>query len=184
MKEIWKPIPRYKGYEASSLGRVRSIPRYVSQESDRQTSYKRLMKGKVLKPWLSGTFEYETVGLCIRGKVIHRSVHILICLAFHGLPPSEKRKNALHKDGDRYHNIPNNIYWGSSVENYKDMVLHGKDRLGEKHPNVKITLKIAQSIYDSRRRGVKSKILVNKYGISSGTICDIFKGRTWPEVVR
>ena len=54
-EEIWKDIPGYEGkYQASTLGKIKSLDRMVKYENHRTGSaYCRPMKGRILKP---GTF--------------------------------------------------------------------------------------------------------------------------------
>lgn len=101
MSEQWKAIPGHKGYQASSLGRVRSVPRTLSDG--------RKAGGRVLKqqPDKDG---YLTVKL--RGKRLR--VNVAVQLAYAG--PPEVR----HMDGDRTNNRPENLAWGSRVENEQD----------------------------------------------------------------
>lgn len=99
--ERWRPIRGYKGYEASSLGRVRSVPRTLRDG--------RRAGGVVLKqqPDRDG---YLTVML---GRKRVR-VNVAVQLAFAG--PAEVR----HLDGDQENNRPENLVWGSRVENERD----------------------------------------------------------------
>lgn len=99
--ERWRPVPGHKGYEASSLGRVRSVPRTLING--------RAVGGTVLaqQPDKDG---YPTVKL--RGKRVR--VARVVQLAFAG--PAEVR----HLDGDRSNSRPENLAWGSRVENEQD----------------------------------------------------------------
>jgi hypothetical protein len=99
--ERWRPIPGHKGYEASSLGNVRSVPRTLLNG--------RRIGGVVLalQPDRDG---YPTVMLGRKRVRVARVVK----LAFAG--PAEVR----HKDGDRSNSRPENLVWGSRVENEQD----------------------------------------------------------------
>ena len=101
MAERWRPIPGHKGYEASSEGRVRSVPRTLRDG--------RRAGGVVLaqQPDKDG---YPTVKLGRKRMRVARVVQ----LAFAG--PSEVR----HLDGDRSNSKPDNLVWGSRVENEQD----------------------------------------------------------------
>lgn len=108
IKEIWKDIPEYKGeYQASSIGRVRSIDRYVSGRGDT----KRFVKGKVLSPGVKWN-GYEHVSLS-NGKDCN--VHRLIAITFITNP---KRKPCVnHKDGNKRNNKTSNLEWVTHSEN-------------------------------------------------------------------
>lgn len=101
MPERWKAIPGHKGYQASSLGRVRSVPRTLRDG--------RKAGGVVLRqqPDKDG---YLTVML---GRKRVR-VNVVVQLAFAG--PPEVR----HRNGDRTDNRPSNLIYGSRVENEAD----------------------------------------------------------------
>jgi len=57
-----------------------------------------------------------------------------------------------------------------------DRVLHGTDKRGLRHHNVKLTPEAAREIKQSTERGCA---LAHKFGVSQATICDIRKGRNW-----
>ena len=54
-----------------------------------------------------------------------------------------------------------------------------KTLLGEKHGMSKLTMDNVVYIKTSKESGVK---LANKFGVSTTTICDIRKGRSWTHV--
>jgi hypothetical protein len=99
--ERWRPIPGHKGYEASSLGRVRSVPRTLRDGR---------AAGGVVLAQQEDRDGYLTVK--IRGKRCR--VNILVQRAFAGEP------QVRHLDGDRENNRPENLAWGSGVENERD----------------------------------------------------------------
>lgn len=99
--ERWRPIPGHKGYEASSLGRVRSVPRTLRDGRK---------AGGVVLAQQRDRGGYLTVKL--RGRRVR--VNVAVQLAFAG--PAEVR----HLDGDQENNRPENLAWGSRVENERD----------------------------------------------------------------
>jgi len=99
--EIWKEIPDYPIYQASSLGRIRNE------------------KGKVLKAYthISGNGkEYKRIKLCYKGKQRKIFVHVLVCLTFKG-PKPFKTAVCLHKDDDGFNNKEDNLRWGTQSYN-------------------------------------------------------------------
>lgn len=98
MGETWRKIPGHRNYEASSLGQVRSVPRTL--RDGRQHG------GKVLAQQLDKD-GYPTVML---GRKRVR-VAIVVQLAFAGPP------QVLHLDDDRSNSRPENLAYGSKVEN-------------------------------------------------------------------
>ena len=105
--EQWRNVPGFSGYQASTLGRVRSLKGRTS----------RLLKGSLLK---SG---YYSVHLYNDDRRVHRPVHILVTTAFHGARPAGLEVR--HLDGDSTNNRPTNLAWGTHVENNQDRVKHG-----------------------------------------------------------
>ncbi|AGT11852.1 HNH endonuclease [Mycobacterium phage ThreeRngTarjay] len=126
--EEWRDIPGYEGYyQASSHGRIRSLDREVTQmHPSGKGMMTRLWRGRVLTfgPY-SG--ERYRVGLSRDGVLEMKGVAVLVALAFHGLPP-EGKGHALHRDGDMYNNVPENLYWGDARDNVQDTIRHGRHR--------------------------------------------------------
>lgn len=116
--EVWMPIPGYPYYQASSLGRIRSLTRWVPNRG--QYVVKR---GKVLKPRHNTTDRLQ-VTIYKDFEQGFRSVHSLVCEAFHGPRPND-RPLALHRDGNHLNNRPDNLYWGTPKENAQDALRHG-----------------------------------------------------------
>lgn len=66
MKEQWKNIPNYIDYQASNLGRIKSL---------------KFNKERILKPAINSS-NYLCVGLSKKGKVILRTIHQLVAETF------------------------------------------------------------------------------------------------------
>lgn len=102
LPEIWMDVPGVP-YRASSCGRVIG-PR-----------------GAVLKTSLRSGYRYVSVlGHAARRQ---RSVHQLVCEAFHGACPDGQE--ARHLDGDSLNNCASNLAWGTHSANLLDAVEHG-----------------------------------------------------------
>lgn len=118
--EVWKPIPEIDNYQASSLGRIRSLDRVITNSLG--VSKKR--KGQIL---IGGENhgEYRQVNHCVNGKQKSVSVHRWIAKAFH--PNPDNLEEVHHKDGNRRNNREDNLEWISSedhrkLENSKDYI--------------------------------------------------------------
>ena len=105
MKEIWKPIPGYDGYEVSNTGKVKS--------------YKIKKEGVLL------TQRAKKDDLRLKVKLInnigeqkHIGVHRLVMLAFCPIENSELYE-VNHKDGNCQNNNLDNLEWVTSEENHK-----------------------------------------------------------------
>jgi hypothetical protein len=101
MAERWKRIPGHPGYEASSLGRVRSVDRTLSDGREAGGMVLALTEDK--DGYLRVKLGRRLVG-----------VHTLVALAFHG-PPEVRHVNDDPKD-----NRPEGLVWGSRKENERD----------------------------------------------------------------
>lgn len=122
MSERWRPIPGFEGsYEASDLGRVRSL--------DRITDRGRRWRGKTLTPAVMKN-GYRTVNLWKDGAQRTWLVHRLVLMAFVGKAP--EGTEALHHDSDKSNNRISNLSWGTHSENEFDKVRHGTHRNASK----------------------------------------------------
>src|SRR5574340_660084 len=111
MKEVWKPVEKFYGYEVSSKGRVRSINRMGHKTSRKHTdnSYKQEgqlfhKQGLILALVLSSSGNRKdairvTVNLFIHGKNTSRGVARLVYEAFIG--KLSTHQYVYHIDGDR-----------------------------------------------------------------------------------
>jgi hypothetical protein len=116
--EVWKPIPGFsENYLASSLGRIKSIGRYVKCRAGF-----RLIKDKILRDYNSPGF-YKVISF---GPRKTRFVHRLVSQAFHENPENKRCVN--HIDGNKLNNRADNLEWATFSENE----LHSFRVLGKK----------------------------------------------------
>lgn len=108
MREQWIPVKEFEhAYEVSTLGRVRSLDRYVK---GRITPFKALRKGRVLIPHPSRRGYLRVILVDQYGKNKNISVHRLVAIAFvEGR--SEVKNQVNHIDGDKSNNTPSNLEW-------------------------------------------------------------------------
>ncbi|MDI3304632.1 MAG: NUMOD4 motif-containing HNH endonuclease [Burkholderia multivorans] len=119
--EIWLPIPGWEGlYEASSLGRIRSLDRPKANP----TGYGRGSKGRILAPVKSPNSPYWKVSLTDRSRRVQRFVHELVCCAFYG-PKPMPHLEVRHLDDNKDNNASSNLCWGTCRENYDDSLRNG-----------------------------------------------------------
>ncbi|MGP3708480.1 NUMOD4 motif-containing HNH endonuclease [Gordonia paraffinivorans] len=112
--EIWRPIARFNGdYEASNLGRVRSMKRATP---------------RILSQHFNG--RYMVVMTSMHGYYRPYGVHQLVLLAFCGEPP--EGWHGCHYDGDPKNNRLENLRWDSPKGNAADMRRHNRHRNGRK----------------------------------------------------
>ncbi|MBV8472924.1 MAG: HNH endonuclease, partial [Hyphomicrobiales bacterium] len=62
----------------------------------------------------------------------------LLCIAFHGDPPTPKHHVA-HDDGDPQNNTPKNVVWKTPKENSDDIERHGRRNKGQRNGQAKLT---------------------------------------------
>lgn len=113
--ELWKAIPSYEGfYEASTLGRVRSVQRYI--DHPRNKSMKLIRPSKILKSELDKS-GYPVVTLSKDAKTRTYKVHRLIAKTF--IPNPDNLDQIDHINAVRYDNRPENLRWCTTQQNTK-----------------------------------------------------------------
>ena len=155
--EIWKPVPGTHGYyEASNLGRVRSVDRVEVHKNGR--TYHR--KGRILSQHLIRNGYYQTTTR-VNGKPFERMVHRLVLAAFTGEFPEGMQ--VCHNNGNPQDNRIENLRWGTISDNTNDRVRHGTHNQRSKtccpqgHP-----LKPWNLTRSSRKRGVRQCLACNR----------------------
>ncbi len=134
--EVWKDIPGYDGmYQASSCGRIRSIDRVIEQCKG-NTSYIRLMKGKIIKPFKYSN-GYLMVSLSKDGKIKLSTVHRLILSSF--TPQTDRNLVVNHKDGNKLNNLLSNLERVTHSDNNIHAVKHGLVTATSNRPVICIT---------------------------------------------
>ena len=109
--EVWKDYKDYEGlYQASNLGRMRSLDRWVKSKSGSV----RLCKGKILK-LCTDKYGYLNVGLWKNNKVKTYLVHRIIAETF--LPNSDNLPCVNHKDENPLNNVVSNLEWCTASYN-------------------------------------------------------------------
>lgn len=136
LNEMWKNLSGYEGlYQVSSLGRVRSLDRIITD-----SHCSRLMKGKFLKATThNGKHPYKYVSLSKKGHIEKAFIHQLVAKTF--IPNPKEKPQVNHIDGDPTNNILTNLEWVTNAENTQhayDNLLNQKKQLsirynGETH---------------------------------------------------
>lgn len=99
--EMWKIIDeeRFKNIEFSNMGRVKTYFGAITYGTKLPTGYYKIQVNK-----------------------IQYTVHGLICLAFHGSPPSDKHNSVDHLDKNRGNNRADNLRWATIYEQRNNSV--------------------------------------------------------------
>jgi hypothetical protein len=165
--EYWKAIPGFSRYEASNLGRLRSL------------NYKESKTIKVLKPALSGGY-FKTMLLSDDGKYYSWMVHKWIALAWLG-PRLEFEVN--HKNGVKTDNNALNLEYCTRSQNIQHAFDNGLmiPRRGTKNNLSKLTEQQVKEIRhhadNFKGRYYGRKELAFKYGVSECTIKEVVTRR-------
>lgn len=164
MDEIWKDVPGYEGeYQASNLGRVRSLERLVRCNSGYRT-----VKGKILKQHIRNQGGH--LGCSLGAKCHNIGVHRVVALAFIGEAP--EGMEVLHINGNPTDNRPENLRYGTQSENILDVYYQGKAWR-------KLTRDDVQAIRFGIWSGHTREELAFEYGVQPDTIRDIDLGRRY-----
>jgi hypothetical protein len=162
MREEWRPVPGLP-YEASNMGRVRSLRRM-----------------KPLKPKIN-TQGYESVGLfdAEAGKIRHRRVNRVVAAAWLGDLPAGMLVN--HINGIKNDNRLENLEIITPSENVRHAYATGLARpvRGERHGIAKLTAEAVRAI---RADGRHQKDIAAHYGVTQSAISLVKRGKNWGHV--
>lgn len=179
-REIWKPIPGFKYYEASNLGRIRMLTHF-ERARNRWGKFIRIRQGKILRQSKrSKNRGYLQCSI----KNHPRAVHRMVALAFHGVPLKGYVIN--HKNGNKFDNRPKNLEWVTWSQNEK----HSYEVLGKQpwnkgiHYDTTKAVAVRRKIYlekcintlkDYKILDITQRELAEKYGLSRRQICERLK---------
>lgn len=165
--EIWKDIPGYEGrYQASSLGRIRSLDRTLHLHRKNGKIVERIMKGKILRP---GRFcKNGHLSVCLGHGESGSPVHQLVALTYLG--PCPEGKEVLHINGNPQDNRIDNLRYGTRRENILDVFYQG----GRWR---KLSLEDVEEIKFALYCGFRGCDLARQFGVSQSIICSIKHGR-------
>lgn len=175
LREAWKPIPGYVGrYEASDMGRVRSITRRTPSKGGST----RLNHGRVLTatPDKKG---YLRLSLSRGPNIVTRWVHQLILEAFVGAKPDGMV--ALHANNNPADNRLLNLSWGTPKQNSAQMARDGRSLRGERNPTAKLRAKDIAAIIAARAAGATQQQVADQFGVDRTLISKIERGFAWTQ---
>lgn len=112
MEEIWKDVPGFEGlYQASTLGRVKSLDRMVNTGAKNITKCKKT--GKILKNKIDNRGRAH-ITLSKEGKRFFFQTGNIIAITF--IPNPENKPKIMHIDGNKLNNTLENIKWATNKE--------------------------------------------------------------------
>ena len=169
--ERWMPVLGFEGfYEASDMGRVRSVPRLVRFGT---RGAMRTTGGVVLSP-VMGSRGYPVVNLTRPGVRRQLFLHKVVLEAFTGGRP--EGMEACHNNGETTDARLENLRWDTRSGNHKDKRKHGTWQVGEKANNSKLTEEV---VIEIRKRGLSAAQAQREYGLSKTNAKRIVRGDTW-----
>ena len=173
MSEIWKAIFGYEDrYEASDLGRIRSLPNLR-----RKTIL-------VMKQQPNVRDGYFYINLTshdgVRWKQNFHAVAKLIAIAFYGPRPSGME--ACHGDGDHQNNAAKNLRWDTPTGNAADKIAHGTENIGSQNPRAKLNESDVRRIKIRLSAGEHPKEIAPDFFVALTTIKAIKNGDNWGHV--
>lgn len=120
--EEWLSIPDLPGYEASTLGRIRSLDRTIVDSRGHSKTYAGKVIASIPNLKRSG---YHYVSLSVEGRKICRRVPVLVMRTFVG--PAAPGQVVRHRVPDVDDNRLTNLRYGSHADNARDTVEHGRN---------------------------------------------------------
>ena len=161
-KEIWKPIPNYEGYyEASSLGRIRSVDRVV-----KNGNWTKPVRGRVLKVCVNDGYIY--CSLSKDGKVKQQKVHRLVAITF--IPNPDNLPYINHKNEDKGDNRVENLEWCTKWHNEHYGTFQEKAKSGVRRVNGRPV--VQYDVNGNVIREYECIVDVRKYGFSDDSVGD------------
>lgn len=178
MQETWKQIPGLEGlYEASSLGRIRSLDRLAV--SNKGTA--RYISGRIIsEQWTNR--RYADLSIANNGSVKTMKVHRLVALAF--IPNKNGFLEVNHIDGNRRNNSPDNLEWVTRKQNNDHAISSGlKPPIkGSHHGKSKLNESQVAEIKRLLSSGTSGREIARAFNISPSTVCHINRSKGWNHV--
>lgn len=156
-QEEWRPVVGYEGlYEASSLGRIRS-----------------LRMGRVMSPGRPNK-GYPNFNLCKGGKRVTVMVHLVVARAFLG--PTPEGMQVHHKDHHKGNPACDNLEFVTSSQNSYLAIAAGAMPSGERCSWSRLT---ADQVREIRSSTETHQALADRFGVCRRTIGFAKRGKTW-----
>lgn len=176
LPERWLPVVEYEGlYEVSDQGRIRGVDRYIGHPKGGV----RLWRGRMLKQTVMSNGYFE-VSLCKEGARTVRTVHSVVCEAFHG--PAPTGYWAAHENGQKFDCRAQNLSWKTVADNQADKKRHGTQVCGEAHYAAKLTEKAVHRARALYTAGYTQKRIAGLLGVTRRTIGRAVSGQAWAHV--
>lgn len=184
----WRDVPTYIGLRASSLGEVQT--RWVQGRSRGGT-----VRGKnpatLGDKWRTVPFHVDRDGYLKtvipppaspNGKRVEKGIHILVCLAFHGLPQPGQQV-AHFPDRDPTNNRPENLGWYTCKENQSHRKIHGTGPNGERNGRSILNDKMVRRIRRLSAKGLSRQKIADRMGLQKHLVTRVVTRESWNHVI-
>lgn len=112
------------------------------------------------------------------GKRKTRSVHVLICLAYHGVKPTPT-STASHLNGDGWDNRPENLIWESQAKNLSRKNEHGTHDRGLNNSRSVLTPETLKLVKKYLEDGRTHQSIADELGVSRPVITRVNTGERY-----
>lgn len=136
-------------------------------------------RGRALKAWITDT-GYKQIHTCTGGVRLARTVHIMVCEAWHGVRPDGME--VAHDNGDRMDCRPANLSWKTRSDNHADKIRHGTAQRGETANNRKLTEPQVRDIRARHAAGQSCYVIARDIKMSLSNISRIVQRKAWKHV--
>lgn len=179
--EIWKLIPGYPKYEASSSGRIRSVERDLTVYDPGHNHFYNITRGQyILKPHANWR-GYLRVDLRSTDRRTGRieMVHRLIAKAF--IPNPDNYPQVNHISGIKTDNSVYNLEWCTNLHNRRHAQKLGLfgNMQGQNSPARKLDQTQVRTIRKCVQDGMCYQDLATYFMVGRSAIKDINLKRTW-----
>ena len=173
-EERWAVCRSFPAYSVSTYGRIRRDALVYGGGGSLRVP-KGFLKQRPLP------MGHCQVTLSIGNKPRTVLVHRLVAEAF--LPPPRAEQDCvLHRDDNPSNNRWDNLFWGTRLDNNKDMVGKGRQARGSRMGTAKLSDDEIRSIRNCVKAGQKQRDVAKRFGVSQSSVSLIALGRTWAHV--
>lgn len=177
MKERWKNIIGFEGYQISTHGRLKSLDRKVWNPANKSFS---LIKGLIKKQDFKNK-NYAQIALCNNGIYHKFLIHRLVALHF--VPNIKNLPEVNHKDLNKQNNFYKNLEWTTRLENARHAKLNGSYANMPKGVNKANSILNENAVRHIRKRELRNIDYCRLYNVAPSTVSCLQKDLTrWPHV--
>lgn len=174
--ELWADIKDYESiYQISNHGRIKSLERVFTKSIKGHKQSISVSTPELIR--INADKEYPQTSLWRNGKAKWVTIHRLV--AIHFVPNPHNYKYVLHKDDNKKNPHWSNLEWGTQSQNVLDCISRGRGFNGIKNGNSKLTEENVKEIRQLLSKGISSRKIASKFGVSKMPILAIKNNKTW-----